>query len=618
MSTKSKLLFIVTMMLLLLGAATTINVGLNFREYSIDNAKEKAKMIAEVVKDGLTAHMVNGMMDKRQYYLDQISNNNELVKELWIARGQNVIKQYGEGLASETMRDAIDKQVLESGKMYQDVTESTDKIMLRMTIPYKAVVKNGGANCLACHNVKPGDTLGAVSMNFDITNMRNDGMLTIGKIIGINILFIFVVLYLMNHYVTPYTKLFANMQLGIKKAYSGDFTHEFHTSVEGDGKLIAKQMNELFKKMQATFGDIKYNLATFIPQGCVSSIDPLHEAKTIIGELSDIYKFKKTIELDHTKEVVYSRIVDILKNKYQLEHFAFYEVDDTNGQRKLIYISQGQSICATEVDENANLCRAHRTSTDIISTEFSNLCKHCNVNDDEFKYVCIPFTINDEHSLIISITTKEENEVSKFNSILPSIKNYLEAAKPVIESRILMAKLRDTSLRDGMTGLYNRRFLEEFIDKVASQVKRDNETYSIMMLDVDYFKSVNDTYGHDIGDKVIIEIGNLLKNSIRTSDLAIRYGGEEFVVMLHNATDEGTLQIAKKIHEKFSEITFDVGNGRTMQKTISIGISKFPKDGDTIWKCIKFADTALYVAKTTGRNKIVEYTAEMSESENLR
>lgn len=614
MQTKSKLLFIVTLMLLALGGATIINVSLNFRDYSIKSAIEKSTMTAAIVKDGLTAHMVNGIMDKRQYFLDQISNNNDEVKSLWLVRSENVIKQYGEGLYSETVRDAIDKEVLKTGKMVKEVSETTDRIIMRVSIPYKA--NTNGTNCLSCHDVQRGDTLGAVSMEFDITNMRNTGMLTIIKILGINILFIAIVLLLINYYVTPYMKLFSNMQNGITKAYSGDFTHEFETTVTGDAKNIVSQMNTLFRKMQGTFGEIKYNLATFIPQGCVSSSDPLYEAKTIIGELSDIYKFKKTIELDSSREIVYERIIDVLKLKYELTGFAFYEVDTHAGTRKLINDSFADSICNPFVNNDASLCRAYRTKTDVISSEFVNLCQTCSAGENF--YICIPFSINEGHSLVISITTKNQNEINKVNSQIPSIRNYLEAAKPVIESRILMSKLRDTSLRDGMTGLYNRRFLEEFIDKVMSQAQRENETYSVMMLDVDFFKKVNDTYGHDVGDKVIVEIGKVLKESIRDADLAIRYGGEEFVVLLHNATDEGTLKVANKIHSVFAGTVFDVGNGETMKKTMSIGIAKFPTDGDTIWKCIKFADTALYVAKTTGRNKIVEYTASMSESENVR
>ncbi len=259
MQTKSKLLLIVALMLLAITTATIINIALNFRDYSIKSAIEKSKMTATIVKDGLTAHMVNGIMDKREYFLNQISTNNKAVKSLWLARADGVIKQYGKGLNHETARDAIDKKVLKTGKVIRKIIENTNEITLRVTIPYKATVSGGDTNCLTCHNVKRGDTLGAISMEFDISDMRTSGMFTILKIFGINMLFLLIVLLLLNHYVTPYIKLFSNLQNGIKKAYSGDFTHKFETTVGGDAKSIIDQMNTLFSKMQETFGDIKYN-----------------------------------------------------------------------------------------------------------------------------------------------------------------------------------------------------------------------------------------------------------------------------------------------------------------------------------------------------------------------
>ena len=613
MASKTKLLIIVVLMLLALGVATIINVSLNFRDYSLKSATEKAATTAAIVKDGLTAHMVNGIMDKRQYFLDHISSNNADIQTLWLVRAPAVKKQFGPGFASETVRDSIDEDVLKSGKMFKKVNETSNKITLRISIPYKATT-TGNPNCLSCHDVAPNQTLGVISMKFDITNMRNTGLITILKILAINLLFILIALILINHYVTPYLRLFSNMQEGIQKAYRGDFTHHFVTTVKGDAKNIVDQLNTLFQKMQETFGDIKYNLATFIPQGCISSNDPLSEAKIIINELSDIYKFKKTIELDQSKESVYSRLVNVFTQKFQFHHFAIYEI--SKQERKIIYISSGKSICNEEVDEDINLCRAYRTKSDVISSEFAQLCQACKC--DDLEYICIPFDINDEYSLVISITTKNTDEINKINENLPSIKNYLEAAKPVIESRILTDKLRESSLKDGMTGLYNRRFLEEFIDTFMKQAKRNNETYSVLMLDVDFFKSVNDTYGHDVGDQVIVAIGKVLRDNIRGSDLAIRYGGEEFLILLHNASKEGALNVAKKIHQSFGSLVFDVGQGERLQKTISIGMAFYPQDGDTIWKCIKFADTALYVAKTTGRDKIVLYSTEMSENQDLR
>jgi len=612
MKTKSRLLIIVTFMLLGLTTATIINISLNFREYSINSAVEKSQLAANIVKDGLTAHMVNNMMDKRQYFLDKIATSNN-IKSLWIARGENVIQQYGEGLSNEAIRDEIDKEVLRTGESVQKITENTKATTLRVTIPYKASTPIDNTNCMSCHNVKRGDTLGVISMEFDISDMRSSGMLTILKILGINLLFIVVVLFLINYYVTPYLNLFSNLQAGIKKAYSGDFTHNFVSKVGGDARSVVDQMNSLFRKMQETFGDIKYNLATFIPQGCVSSSDPLYEAKTIISELSDIYKFKKTIELDGSKDEVYTRIIDILKLKYQVGHFAFYEVNNVTSERKLIYSTEEDNICFEKTNKNAMECRAHRTNSVTISTEFPNLCQACIAVD--INYVCIPFNINHDISLTVSMTSQDKDEVEKMKKNISSIKHYLEAAKPVIESQILMEKLRDTSLRDGMTGLYNRRFLEEVIDKIMSHANRHNETYAVMMLDVDFFKMVNDTYGHDIGDKVIVALAKVLKNSIREADLAIRYGGEEFLILLSNATDEGIMQVATKIHSAFGALSFDVGTAESLKKTLSIGIAKFPTDGDTIWKCIKYADTALYEAKKTGRNKIVEFKPEMFQGD---
>ncbi|HUH41824.1 MAG TPA: GGDEF domain-containing protein [Sulfurimonas sp.] len=611
MATKSRLLVIVTFMLLALTAATIVNISLNFRDYSINSAVEKSQMAANIVKDGLTAHMVNGMMDKRQYFLDKIETSNN-IKALWIARGEKVTAQYGEGLSSEKMRDAIDEEVLKTGQSVQKITEDASNTVLRVTIPYKASTPADSTDCISCHNVERGDTLGIISMEFDISDMRSSGMITILKILGINLLFIVVVLFLINYFVTPYMNLFSNLQNGIRKAYRGDFSHQFASKVGGDAKYVVEHMNSLFRKMQETFGDIKNNLATFIPQGSVSQSDPLHEAKTIISELSDIYKFKKTIELDASKDEVYTRIIDILRLKYNVGHFAFYEVNNVTSERKLIYSTEEENICFEKTNKNAMECRAHRTGTVTISTEFPNLCRAC--VSQGIDYVCIPFTINHDISLTVSMTSDNRDEVELMKKNISSIRHYLEAAKPVIESQILMERLRDTSLRDGMTGLYNRRFLEEVIDKIMSQANRNKDTYAVLMLDIDFFKMVNDTYGHDMGDKVILALSKVLKTSIRESDLAIRYGGEEFLVLLSNATDDGVMQVSNKIHSEFAALSFDVGTSEPLKKTLSIGIAKFPTDGDTIWKCIKYADTALYEAKNTGRNKIVEFEKAMFKS----
>jgi hypothetical protein len=134
MNTNKKILLIVALMLIGLATATIINVAINFRDYAYDNAIEKSKMTAGIVRDGLTAHMVNGMMDKREFFLRNISESKD-VEDLWIVRSENVISQYGKGFKNEIKRDAIDQEVLETGKEVRQITETPNKAILRVSIP---------------------------------------------------------------------------------------------------------------------------------------------------------------------------------------------------------------------------------------------------------------------------------------------------------------------------------------------------------------------------------------------------------------------------------------------------------------------------------------------------
>lgn len=606
MNANRRIQFIVFLMLIGLTAATITNVALNFRQYGYDNAVEKATMAAEIVRDGLTAHMVNETIDKREFFFSNIANLKD-VQSLWIVRANTVTSQYGEGLPNERPRDTIDQQVLQSGKSIHQKFETSKDAVLRVTVPYIATAYQN-PNCLSCHNAKEGDVLGAISMEFNINDVRQTGALTITKILGINLLFIIIALWVTHHYFKPYMQIFDNLQQGIKRARTGDFSFRFTTTLKGEGSEVADQMNTLFEKIDNTFGGIKHDLGTFMSSSNMSCSDPLNTAGNIIRELSDVYKFKKTIELDCTKNDIYERFIYVLKEKFHFNHFALYEADKNSKIRKLIYITDTQSFCFPEVDTDASLCRTYRTQSDVYSTDFTDVCKYCSVHDKQ--YTCVPFNINDDLTLTLSYSAKDVETIEQLNQSLSGIKSYFEAAKAVIESRTLTDKLRESSLRDGATKLYNRRFLEDFIEHTSHQAERTKISYSILMIDIDYFKMVNDTYGHDAGDMVILSLAQILQAVVRKSDLSIRYGGEEFLVLLHNSTSEGALEVAQKIRTEFSQKKFSFGND-TVEKTLSIGVSHFPSNADSIWKVIKFADLALYDAKHGGRNQVVEFKQEM-------
>jgi diguanylate cyclase (GGDEF)-like protein len=121
---------------------------------------------------------------------------------------------------------------------------------------------------------------------------------------------------------------------------------------------------------------------------------------------------------------------------------------------------------------------------------------------------------------------------------------------------------------------------------------------------------VNDTHGHDAGDTVLRAVSKVLKQSVRTSDMVIRYGGEEFLIILQDAEGDHADQVAENIRAAMEAVKTNVGNV-VIQKTISIGISDFPTDSDTFWQAVKYADVALYRAKEEGRNRVVRFNTTM-------
>jgi diguanylate cyclase (GGDEF)-like protein len=131
-----------------------------------------------------------------------------------------------------------------------------------------------------------------------------------------------------------------------------------------------------------------------------------------------------------------------------------------------------------------------------------------------------------------------------------------------------------------------------------------------MFLDIDYFKMVNDTYGHDVGDDILRKLAVTMKKLISKDECIIRYGGEEFLILMRNPTEDSAKELALRINKEFSKIVFNYGND-TFNKTVSIGYSFFPADTEQFWKCIKYADISLYEAKDTGRNKVVRFSKDI-------
>jgi len=607
MDTNRKLFLFTTTLLLLFSIAIMINAGINFRQYAYKNAIEKSKMTAEIVRDGLTAHMINGIMDKRAFFLRSISNTKD-VKSLWVIRAKSVIDQFGKGLSNEIPRDEIDKEVIKTGKAIRKIFETTDVAILRVTIPYNASAYSE-PNCLECHNVKEGETLGAISLEFDISDVRKEGIFTLLKIATITLVFILIAMLAVKVLFKPYLNFFNNLQESLKRARNGDFSLKVTTNIQTkDIRLVADLYNQLIEKFQNTIGTIEKKLAILLKNSQTNSSDPLEKSSNTIDMLSKIHHFKNTIELDKSLPQIYNRIAHIIRQIMKTENFIIYSVESKENTREIAYSNLDNPVCEADTLKTASKCRAFRTMNIVPSDQFPELCPHfCG----QFSYYyCIPYQVTESYSMVITLLTDNKEQSDHFKRQTPTLNYYLENAKPVIESKLLMEKLRQKSLHDGLTGLYNRKFLEEFIDQATHQAERQETKYGVLMIDIDFFKKVNDTYGHDAGDKFIKLLADTVKSIVRDSDIVARYGGEEFVVLLYESTLDSAKKVAEKIRESFSQKSIYI-NGEHVKKSISIGVSIFPDNAVTIREAIKFADVALYRAKESGRNHVIVFEQSM-------
>lgn len=266
----------------------------------------------------------------------------------------------------------------------------------------------------------------------------------------------------------------------------------------------------------------------------------------------------------------------------------------------------------------ADQCRAKRTGAVVSSFNDPDICKMCPVND-MLDHYCVPMLVGGHVigviQFLLPIATDEDQKKTVADA-LNEARNYIEEALPVLQAKRFASKLEEMATKDQLTGLYNRRYLEISLQQIVAGIKRRKSRLGILMCDMDFFKEVNDTHGHDAGDIVLSELAAILHHNVRSSDLVIRYGGEEFLILLNDIEDGMASLVAEKIRAAVETHRFNIP-GAEIQKTLSIGVAEYPDTSISkgIWQVIKHADVALYNAKNSGRNQVVQFDQDMWEEQ---
>jgi diguanylate cyclase (GGDEF)-like protein len=208
------------------------------------------------------------------------------------------------------------------------------------------------------------------------------------------------------------------------------------------------------------------------------------------------------------------------------------------------------------------------------------------------------FNLNDNNLGFIKVYTFCQVD-TYFNHLISNTIPYLSAA---LRNSMQYKLAIDSSKKDFLTKLDNRQSFDESVDKLIAQSLRNKKEFTCMIIDIDFFKKINDSYGHDAGDHILISISKILSRHVRKSDMVFRYGGEEFCVLLPNTGRTGALSIAEKLRSILESTSIRYKN-ININITASFGVSLFNKSDDK-FSLTKKADLALYCSKSEGRNKV--------------
>ena len=580
----------------------------SFKNNNIKLVVHNAENIANIVKSGLTSHMINGNMNQVDTFINSVSSTQS-IEQLWLIRGDLVNNQFGK-VEKRAARDSIDEEVLKTGQTKYQLNENFIKTTMRITIPYKVSLQ-GGIDCTKCHNASMSDTLGAISLEFDMSDLKQISLgdfyfIPIFLMIGFMIL-----LLVFRNTLNQSAFMLENFTKNLTLAITGNFEKiNYPKNLSLDMVTLIEKFNRLMTSLRDTSSDIDKKLNGFIGRVSGTENNSLEDSKQIVSSLTNLYQFKKEIEQDITKNEIYTRLSEVFVNQFKIKNFRFIEINRLKRKVETVKEIGNSCYCKVDLEGNPEQCRTVRTKNDVVSVDFHSSCPFFE-NKDKF-YYCFNTQITKNISLVINFVLDTKKELESLKEDIPFIKSYINESVPSIEVKFLMQELQESAFTDALTGLYNRKFLEEHSKKLIAQAKRESFNIGILLLDMDHFKSVNDEYGHDIGDKVLKELSKILVETVRDSDIIIRYGGEEFIILLVNVkTQEDALAVADKIRMRVKENEIDIGSGTKLRKTISIGLSMFPEDSNDFDNVIKDADIALYEAKNNGRDKVVKFEPEV-------
>lgn len=528
------------------------------------------------------------------------------INDLWISRSDEFSDEIGRKRSS--YRDQIERNVYISKRPSEESMkriEGTNDHEARVSFPIFAEQK-----CIVCHiGTKQGAVIGAVNATillkdniYDIIFSSEDEFLAF--IVGASLITMIVLMFSVKSFST----ISASIQDAIISAINGDFTRRVRSRMIGTDEL-AKILNKLLESLDKNLAAIDTKIATiFIYNKLLYNKNPLMRLSEVMNEVVALYSFKNKIDSMKKTNDIYKEIQVVIQKYIKYKSLIFAElVNDEIVSGYKIENDANMKVMAGEINsiekrlenDNRNILYSDEKGSVFISTSTGGL--HA---------IDLKFVISDKLMIYYSIMLSSKKELAEKEKSITRIYNYMREARHIINNKMLMKEIEESSYTDPLTKAYNRFFLDKHGDKLKEKLEK-HISFGVLMLDIDHFKNINDTYGHAVGDAGIVLLVETIRKVIRPIDKLVRYGGEEFVVILDNADMEEAKRVAEKIRTAFAMAKKCSRGELTFNKSVSIGVSVMPEFSKDIWECINQADTALYEAKEGGRNRVIPYSNEV-------